>query len=73
MHGVEIEISCEGEQRDGSHKQVLERSAAGRPQFTAVFDGLVAGSYALWTGDEERARDVRIEGGRVTELDWRAP
>jgi hypothetical protein len=71
MHGVEIEISREGEPRDGSHKQVLERSAGGQPQFTAVFDGLPAGGYALWTGEDPRARDVKIEGGRITELDWR--
>jgi len=71
MHGVEIEISREGAERDGSHKQVLERNAGGQAQFTAVFDGLAAGSYALWTEAGAREHDVKVAGGRVTELDWR--
>ena len=69
MHGVEIEISREGEPRDGSHKQVLERSAGGSPRYTAVFDGLGAGRYALWTGRRSRAREVLVCGGRITELE----
>jgi hypothetical protein len=69
MHGVEIEISREGQARDGSHKQVLERSAGGRAQYTAVFDGLPAGRYALWTGEHARAREVLVRGGGVTELE----
>lgn len=68
MHGVEIEISREGEPRDGAHKQVLERSAGGSSRYTAVFDGLRAGRYALWTGEEARAREVAVHGGRITEL-----
>jgi hypothetical protein len=72
MHGVEIEISPEHDHRRRSHKQVLERSN-GRPAFTAVFDGLAAGSYALWDAGRARARSVAIEGGLVTDLDWRTP
>ena len=71
MHGVEIEISRQGAKRDGAHKQVLERSAGGSAQFTAVFDALAAGTYTLWIGEHERARDVKVEGASVTELDWR--
>jgi hypothetical protein len=75
MHGVEIEISPEHDHQSRSHKQVLERSINGRAAFTAVFDGLAAGSYALWDRGEARARarDVTIEGGLVTQLDWRTP
>jgi len=73
MHGVEIEISPEHDHRRRSHKQVLERSINGRPAFTAVFDGLAAGAYALWEAGRARARSVAIEGGLVTELDWRTP
>jgi hypothetical protein len=70
MHGVEIEISPEHDHRDRSHKQVLERSVNGRPAFTAVFDGLGVGTYALWSEGRARARDIAIEAGAVARLDW---
>ena len=73
LHGVEIEISLDGQDERRSHNDVLERSINGRPAFTAVFDGLAAGAYALWDAGRARARSVAIEGGLVTELDWRTP
>jgi len=72
MHGVEIEISHAGRPRDGSHKQVLERGTPERPQFTAVFDALQAGTYSLWTEEGERRSHIEVVDGHVTELDWRA-
>lgn len=71
MHSVEIEISPSGQEERRTHKQVLERNMGDRPAFTAVFDGLAAGSYTLWVDDEPRARDVEIEGGAIAQLDWR--
>jgi hypothetical protein len=71
MHGLEMEISPAGDDEQRSHKEVLERSIAGRPAFTAVFDGLSAGTYTLWMGGEARTRGVRIEGGAIAQLDWR--
>ena len=71
LHGAEIEISASGDDRARSHKQVLERAIDGRPAFTAVFDGLRAGSYTLWLDGRARARDVLITGAAVAELDWR--
>jgi hypothetical protein len=71
MHGVEIEISPDHAHERRSHKQVLERSMNGRPAFTAVFDSLPAGTYALWSDGEMRAHGVTIAGGSVTELGWR--
>jgi hypothetical protein len=71
MHGVEIEISAAGEDEKRTHKQVLERKRDERPAFTAVFDGLRTGRYTLWVDDQPRAREVAIEGSRITELDWR--
>jgi hypothetical protein len=71
MHGVEVEISRAGEERTGSHKQVLERTIAGRPAFTLLYDGLREGSYDLWIGDEPSARGVEIGAGEVAEVDWR--
>jgi hypothetical protein len=72
MHGMEVEISPAGDDARRSHKDVLERSINGRPAFTAVFDGLKAGAYTLWTGGDARTRDVIIEGGEIAELDWSA-
>lgn len=70
MHGVEIEISRSGEDENRSHKQVLERSLGGAPAHTAVFDGLPAGTYTLWTDGVARIRDVVVRGGEVAELSW---
>ena len=71
MHAVEIEISPDGVDDQRSHKEVLERSINGHPAFSAVFDGLRAGTYTLWVDDEARARGVKVEGGHVGQLDWR--
>jgi hypothetical protein len=72
MHGVEVEISPDGEGKPRSHKEVLERSTDGRAAYTAVFDGLRAGSYTLWTEGEPWACGVGVAGGEVAELDRRA-
>jgi hypothetical protein len=72
MHGVEVEISPDGDPGPRSHKQVLERSIGGHAAFTAVFDGLGAGTYTLWAHGKARARGVVIEGGVIAELDWRS-
>jgi hypothetical protein len=72
MHGVEIEISPEGDDALRSHKQVLERSGGGHPAYTAVFDQLPAGTYTLWTDDVARVRGVEVAAGRVSELTWPA-
>ena len=72
MHGVEIEISPVGDDERRSHKQVLERTAAERSEYTAVFDKLPAGCYTLWTDGIARMRGVEVAPGRVAELSWPA-
>jgi hypothetical protein len=72
LHGREIEISRRGEDDRRSHKDVLERSGGGRPAFAAVFDRIAEGTYTLWVGGSARERDVAIQGGTVTELDWKS-
>jgi hypothetical protein len=72
LHGVEIEISPERDLAARCHKQVLERSIGGRPAFTAVFDALPAGAYALWRDGRPCARGVSVDAGAIAELDWRA-
>jgi hypothetical protein len=70
MHGIEVEISPEGDEARRSHKEVLERSINGRPAFTAVFDRLEAGAYTLWTDGVARVRGVSVAAGEVAELRW---
>ena len=74
MHGIEIEISAGGAERDGrSHKQVLERRIGDRPAYTLVFDGLRRGQlHALESTTCLRTRDVPVSAAEITELDWRA-
>jgi hypothetical protein len=72
MHGVEIEISPDGNDASRSHKQVLERLSGGRPAYTAVFDGLTRGTYTLWTDGVPRVRGVEVAGGAVARLEWPA-
>lgn len=70
MHGVEIEVSATGADHDRTHKDVLEREIRGSPAYTAVFDGLLEGTYTLWVEGVPRARDVAIDGAAVAQLDW---
>jgi hypothetical protein len=70
MVGVEVEISATGRDDERSHKDVLEREINGRPAYTAVFDKVLEGTYALWVDDVARERDVAVIGGAISELDW---
>jgi hypothetical protein len=70
MHGVEVEISATGQDESRSHKEVLERQINGRPAYTAVFDKLREGSYALWVDGVAVQREVLVSGGAISELDW---
>jgi len=72
LHGVEVEISPTGDDGARSHKDVLERAIDGRPAHTAVFDDLAAGSYTLWIDGAAVTRGAVVEGGEITELDWRS-
>jgi hypothetical protein len=72
LHGQEIHISPTDNDAHRSHKDVLERNINGRPAFTAVFDGIPAGNYTLWShAGDPRERDVAIRSGKILELDWR--
>jgi len=70
MLGVEVEISPTGADARRTHKDVLEREINGRPAYTAVFDQLHQGTYTLWVDDVVRAREVKVTGDSVAELDW---
>jgi hypothetical protein len=70
LHGTEIEISASGNDRDRTHKDVLNRPISSRPTYAAVFDKIQEGSYTLWIGGGAIARDVVVAGASITELDW---
>ena len=67
---VPIEISPTGQDANRSHQHVLERPMPEQTAYAAVFDRLEQGSYTLWMHDRVRVRELIIEGGSVTELDW---
>lgn len=77
FHGREIEVSPIGNDAQRVHTAVLERSAAGRTMFAAVYPELRAGSYRIWGDDPEpgstktQVQEVRIAAGMVAEVDWR--
>src|SRR5579862_5841384 len=71
-HDLQIEIAPTGqEQGKREHQHILERPMPGQTMYAAVFGGLRAGRYTLFTNNEVRQRDVAIAGGGVTTLDWR--
>jgi hypothetical protein len=67
-----IEISPTGEDHDRQHQHILERPTGPETFHAAVFDRIPAGSYTLGGHGEVRAREVVIDDGAVTELDWSA-
>lgn len=66
-----IEISPIGRDDERSHQHVLERPLPGGSAYAAVFDRVEQGKYTLWMHDEPRAREIAIDAGSVTELNWR--
>jgi hypothetical protein len=71
LHGREIEVSLKGDGSRRVHTDVLERRVNGRQVFAALFLALPEGEYDLWRR-WERSGEVRIDGGSVAEIDWRA-
>jgi hypothetical protein len=69
--GAEIEISPAGEDGNRQHKQVLRRLLGPETATVLVYDNLAEGHYTLWLDETEPLRGVRVEGGRVAELDLR--
>lgn len=69
--GLEVEISPSDDDGRREHKQVLRRALGPEIATVLVYDGLPEGEYTLWVEGAARARGVRVEGGKVAELDWR--
>jgi hypothetical protein len=64
-----IEISPAGHDDEREHQHILERPLPAGTAYAAVFDKIEQGAYTLWMNGQVCARDVSIDGGRVTQVD----
>jgi hypothetical protein len=71
LRGQEIEISPQGSDSSRTHTDVLRRKTSAGYINAAVFGTLAEGEYRLWHDSLAGPVEIRIEGNRVTELDWR--
>jgi hypothetical protein len=71
MRGQEIEISRAGHDSERVHTDLLRRRTARGFVYAAVFGSLAEGEYQLWHESQPSPVTLVIEGGQVTELDWR--
>jgi hypothetical protein len=66
MAGAEIEISQDTADGSRTHACVRERTAGHRSSQAAVYTGLRAGTYTVWSASGAPLAIVRITGGQVT-------
>jgi hypothetical protein len=72
MDGREIEISRDGDPGGRrTHSQVRQRRMAMATRYAAVYPGLRAGAYTIWSNESPAATAV-ITGGQVTSCSWPA-
>ena len=71
LHGQQIDVSPRERLRERIHTDVLERRLNDKPMFAALFLALSAGVYVIWNHDDRPIGEVIINGGQVSELDWR--
>jgi hypothetical protein len=69
---TQIELSLAGNHGNRVHQHILERPLPTRTAYAAVFDKVEQGAYTLWMDGRARVREVTVEGGSVTEVDWTA-
>jgi hypothetical protein len=70
MGGLEIDINRRGEATAFVHTAVRERRLPHGSVYAAVYPELPEGDYTLIDVDGRAHRDVHVESGRVTEIDW---
>lgn len=71
LHGQQIDVSSQERLGERVHTDVLERRVNKKPVFAALFLALTAGVYVIWDHDDRQIGKVTINGGQVSELDWR--
>ncbi len=67
---IEVERAADGHR---THVAVLARRVGATVAHAAVYGTLRAGTYRVLARDGSVADCVRVEGGQITELDWRRP
>ena len=71
MDGIEIEISRDDDpSARRTHSQVRQRNVASVTKYAAVYPGLRAGRYTIWTVENSPAATAVITGGQVTSCRW---
>jgi hypothetical protein len=73
FYGREIEISRDddpGARR--THSQVRRRDMADATTYAAVYPDLLAGTYTIWTDEQNAAATVVITGGQIATCNWPA-
>jgi hypothetical protein len=73
LDGREIEISRDddpGARR--THSQVRRRHLPDATRYAAVYPDLRAGTYTIWTDEQNAAASVVIAGGQIATCNWPA-
>jgi hypothetical protein len=68
--GVEIELARRGETQQFVHTEVRERLLPDCEVYAAVFVEVPEGEYTLLDAPVHAERDVVVERGRVTQVNW---
>jgi len=71
LRGQQIDVSPRERLWERVHTDVLERRVNEKPVFAALFLALTAGTYVIWNHDARPVGEVIVNGGQVSELDWR--
>ena len=71
MDGREVEISRDGDPgARRTHSRVRRRHMAAATTYAAVYPHLTAGTYTIWTGEQNPGATVVITGGQITTCGW---
>jgi hypothetical protein len=71
MDGWEIEISrADDPGARRTHSQVRQRHVATVTKYAALYPGLRAGQYTIWSDGQRPATTTVITGGQITSCRW---
>jgi len=71
MDGWEIEISRDDDPDDRrTHSQVRRRNVATVTKYAALYPGLRAGQYTIWSDGQRPVVTTVVTGGQITSCRW---